>query len=109
MKILSRISSLLKLPDLSYSYADQTIATKQRELVGQQLAAMTTGNAPDHFKVVGRVLSQLRNQTDMTSLSLLDAGCGSAYYFEITDFYVPGWVEYVGVDFNPGMLATATR
>ena len=109
MKIFSGIPRLRRLPDLSYSYTDPTIATKQRERVDQQLAAMTTGNAPDHFKVVGTVLTQLRNETDLASIKLLDAGCGSAYYFEIAEFFAPGWVEYAGVDFNPGMLAMARR
>ena len=107
MNLFSRILRIRGLPDLSVNYADQSIAAQQRELVDQQIAAMRAGNAPDHFKVVGKILSQLRDQTDLPSLSLLDAACGSAYYSEIAEFFVPRWVKYVGVDFNPSMLAMA--
>jgi SAM-dependent methyltransferase len=98
---------LLKRSDLSLSYADPAIADQQRKLVNRQLEAMKKGQPPEHFKVVGRFLSCLRTQTNLSYISLLDAGCGSGYYSEIIDYFVPGWVEYVGADFNPGMLDLA--
>lgn len=100
---------MLKGPDLSKSYADATIATKQRKLVDQQLLAMRNGDPPEHFEVVCRSLLQLREQIGLRSIKLLDVGCGSAYYSEIVNFFVPGWVEYVGVDYNPGMLHMAQQ
>ena len=106
---LRKLYTLIRRPDLSKSYADPTIATKQRQLVDQQLQAMRHGSPPEHFEVVGRILSQLREQTGLRLIELLDAGCGSAYYFEIANSFVPGWVEYVGVDFNPGMLDMAQQ
>lgn len=106
-KLFFRKLFMQKLPDLTQSYADPTIAIKQRQLVDQQLQSMKNGNAPDHFKVVGRILSQLKGQTSLKSIDILDAGCGSAYYSEIVNFFVPGWIKYVGVDFNRGMLDMA--
>ncbi len=95
--------------DLSKNYADPGIALKQRELVDKQLEAMRDGNPPVHFKVAGLVLSQLREQTGLTSLRVLDAGCGSAYYSEILNHFVPGWIRYAGVDFNGGMVRMARQ
>lgn len=110
MEILKSLRRKLfgsKLPDLSRSYADPTIAVRQRQIVDQQLQMMRNDNAPEHFKVVGRILSQINEDTDSDRIALLDAGCASAYHSEIVDFFVPRWVEYVGVDFNPGMLDLA--
>lgn len=98
-----------KLPDLAQSYADPTIATKQRQIVDEQLQAMRNGAAPEHFKVVGRILSQIKEEKSLVRIKVLDAGCGSAYYSEILNFFLPGVVEYVGVDFNPGMLDIAKQ
>ena len=95
--------------DLSNSYADSSIAPKQRQLVDEQLQAMRIGEAPQHFQVVGRILSGLKEQTGARSFSLLDAGCGSGYYSEIISHFVPGGIHYIGVDFNLGMLSMARQ
>jgi len=108
-KLFFRKLFMQKFADLSKSYADPAIAIKQRQLVDQQLQSMKNGNAPDHFKVVGRILSQLKGQTSLKSIDILDAGCGSAYYSEIVNFFVPGWIKYVGADFNRGMLDMAQK
>jgi SAM-dependent methyltransferase len=108
-KLFFRKLFMQKLSDLSKSYADPTIAIKQRQLVDQQLQSMRNGNAPEHFKVVGRILSQLKGQIRLKTIDVLDAGCGSAYYSEIVNFFVPGWIKYVGVDFNRGMLDMAQK
>lgn len=99
----------LKGIDLARSYADSSIAPKQRRLVDAQLQAMRTGDPPAHFKVVGRILSRLKEQAGAQALSLLDAGCGSGYYYEIINHFVSGGVRYFGVDFNPGMLSMARK
>jgi SAM-dependent methyltransferase len=95
--------------DLSDSYADSSIAPKQRRLVDEQLQAMRIGKSPQHFQVVGRILSGLKEQTSARSFSLLDAGCGSGYYSEIIHHFVPGGIRYIGVDFNLGMLSMARQ
>lgn len=95
--------------DLSNSYADSSIAPKQRRLVDEQLQAMRSGKSPQHFQVVGRILSGLKEQAGARSFSLLDAGCGSGYYSEIIHHFVPGGIHYIGVDFNLGMLSMARQ
>ena len=90
---------------LAQAYTDPAIAAKQRGwYVNTQLAAMYAGNAPRHFSVLGELLQGLKAQSDLESVTLLDAGCASCYYHEIVDFYVPGWIEYTGVDYNSGMV-----
>ena len=93
--------------DLSYSYADASITSKQRQVVEPQLKAMRAGKAPEHFKVAAEVMELVLYRSGLRSVSVLDAGCGSAYYSEILDFFQPGAFRYVGADFNPGMLAEA--
>ncbi len=53
--------------DLTRSYADPGIAPKQRRLADQQLRAMARGQAPQHFQVVGRILSRLRREHRLIS------------------------------------------
>ena len=88
-------------------YADPSIAAKQRALVDRQLAAMKDGLAPEHFAVVGMVLNRIRRDEGREQLTLLDAGCGSAYYSEVIDYFEPGMIDYTGCDYNPGMVALA--
>lgn len=90
-------------------YADPAIAARQRALVDRQLAAMREGNAPPHFAVIGDVLRRIRHEDGHGMLTLLDAGCGSAYYSEIISHFNEsiGLIDYTGADFNPGMLALA--
>ena len=70
---------------------------------------MARGEAPEHFRVIGRILSRLRREHGVLTPWLLDAGCGSAYYSEVVEHFVPRWTKYVGVDFNAGMLELARR
>lgn len=93
--------------DVSQNYADPKIAAKQRGIVDRQLKEMRAGKPPAHFASYGKVLQYLRTLTDSPKFSLLDAGCGSAYYYEISEHYVPGWLYYTGLDYNPGMVALA--
>lgn len=97
------------MADCSKNYADPSVAAKQRQIADEQLRAMRDGNPPPHFAVVGRILSQLKQQTNQRSLSLLDAGCGSAYYYEIVHHFLPDWVRYFAADFNHGMLTMARQ
>jgi len=92
------------------TYAADGIAEQQRALVDQQLAAMRAGNPPAHFVSLGRLLQWLRDEVDdPLQLKLLDAACASGYYYEIIQHYVGEWIDYVGVDFNRGMVAMAQR
>lgn len=97
------------LINLSQSYAAPDIALKQREGVDKQLLAMQNGTPAPHFAVVGEILTRLREQSGLQSVSLLDAGCSSAYYSEIIEYFVPNWARYIGVDYNTGMVKLAHR
>lgn len=97
------------IAQLSQAYADPAIAAKQRKLVDVQLAVMYAGEAPRHFSVLGELLQGLRERSDLEITTLLDAGCASAYYHEIIDYYVPSWVQYTGVDYNLGMIEMVHR
>jgi len=93
--------------NLSRAYADPDMAIKQRIIVDKQLREMREGNAPAHFAVVGSILSELQRRFDFTPTTLLDAGASSCYYSEIIEYYVPGWIKYTGLDYNPGMVRLA--
>lgn len=92
---------------LSTGYAEPDIAAKQRKIVDWQLEDMHAGKTPSHFAVVGDMLNRIRRWMGPNQVTLLDAGCSSAYYYEVIEHYVPGWVQYMGVDYNPGMVRLA--
>lgn len=97
-------SSMMDKRAIDRAYADPAIAAKQREIVSSQLMAMHAGKTVRLFSVVGEILQGLRDESDYDTVTLLDAGCASCYYKEVIDYYVPGWVNYTGVDYNPGMI-----
>ena len=86
--------------DPSDGYLNALMATQQRPGAEAELKAMRQGLAPDAFRVLGKAVYWLKNQSQLGLVSLLDAGCASAYYHEVIEFYTPGWVEYTGIDFN---------
>lgn len=88
------------------AYADPAIAAKQRATVELELEAMQSGKPPIHFQVVGGMLARIV-PTLPAPITLLDAGCGSAYYSEVTEYYTPSCYIYTGADYNPGMVALA--
>lgn len=98
--------------DLGKSYLLPSLAGKQREVANAQLEAMYAGSPPRHFSLIGMLFFELWNY-DSINLPVhprvLDAGCGTAYYSEIIERYVPGWVNYTGVDYNMGMLRLAQQ
>jgi len=95
--------------DVSMNYAEPSIAAKQRAIVDRQLADMCSGKPPKHFDVYGKILQRIKGMVNSKRFSLVDAGCGSAYYYEISEHYVPGWLRYTGLDYNQGMLNMASK
>jgi len=96
--------------DLSQNYADPAIAGRQRQVVERELADMYRGKICRFYRVVGDVINRIRKEeTGWTSATLLDIACGSAYYSEVIEFLSPGWVDYMGIDYNPGMVALAHK
>lgn len=102
---------MTRLPDLSRSYMDPAIPAKQRALVDRQLQEMYAGHAPAHFLALIDIFREIQacsgNETEF--LTLLDAGCASAYYSEILSHLVPMPLKYHGADFNEAMLQLARK
>lgn len=93
--------------DLSQSWTEKDIAESQRKLVDKQLVTLHAGNAPAHFAVLGEAMNWLKVHSGSEAVTLLDAGCASAYYYEIIQYYAPDWVEYTGLDYSSAMLDLA--
>jgi len=93
--------------DLSRSWTEEDIAESQRKLVDEQLIALHAGEAPAHFAVLGETMNWLKAHSGLKTATLLDAGCASAYYYEIIQHYAPDWVEYTGLDYSSAMLDLA--
>lgn len=87
-------------------YANPLIAARQRKIVELQLKSMREGHPPSEYSIVGEFLRQIPLEPP---ISLLDVGCGSAYYSEVVEHFAPGFYHYMGVDFNPGMVELAHR
>jgi SAM-dependent methyltransferase len=94
------------LPDLSKAYMDPCISSKQRALVDPQLSQMYRGQAPAHFSTLADLFAQIPGNE---SLTVLDAGCASGYYYEILRHLCQFQGRYIGADFNLGMLAMAQQ
>jgi len=85
---------------------DPAMAAKQQKVVEPQLRAMREGHPCSEFSAMEKFLSQIPLESPA---SLLDAGCGSAYYSEVIEYFAPNVYSYVGVDFNLGMVELAHR
>lgn len=88
------------------AYAAPAIAAKQRAVADPQLEAMRSGEPPLLFQIVGDILAEIV-PTLPAPITLLDAGCGSAYYSEVIEYYTPNCFLYTGADYNTGMVALA--
>lgn len=94
------------MSDVHFVYAEPSIAAKQRMVVEPQLKSMREGRPSTLFQAVGDILKEIAAAVKIP-VTLLDAGCGSAYYSEVIDYFVPDRFLYTGVDYNPGMVVLA--
>ncbi len=92
--------------DVHFVYAEPAIADKQRAVVEPQLKAMREGRPSILFQAVGDILKVIVPPV-RTPVTLLDAGCGSAYYYEVIEHFVPDRFLYIGADYNLGMVVLA--
>jgi SAM-dependent methyltransferase len=97
------------MSDLSQSWAESIMATEQRIVVDRELAQMQEGIIRPLFRVAADILIELRGRNSLKNVTLLDIGCGSAYYYDVIGYFLPGWVQYTGVDFNPSMIELARK
>jgi len=112
MKIIKKINRLIKeaqnktpknLPELSTSWQDKTIPSKQAQVADQQITDMHNGNPPMVFSVAANLLKMIPQNR---KYSFLDIACGYGYYSEVVNHLVPGLeIDYMGADFNEEMLA----
>lgn len=86
--------------DPSNGYKTAVMAAQQRPTVEGELRAMRQGKPPEHFRVFGEALRWLRDRSQLEMIWLLDAGCASAYYYEVCEHYTPKWADYTGIDYN---------
>lgn len=93
--------------DPSDGYLNALMASKQRPQVEGELKSMRMGYPPDTFRALGEAMRWLRDRSQLQMISLLDAGCASAYYWEVLEHYVPGWVDYTGLDYNTEAIGMA--
>lgn len=97
------------MSDLSQNWAKPTMATEQRVTVDRELAQMQEGTIRSLFQVAADILIELRDKSGLENVTLLDIGCGSAYYYDVIEYLLPGWVQYTGVDFSPSMIELARK
>lgn len=90
-------------------YLAPDVPAKQWEVVAPQLAEMRGGNVPAIWEAVRDALTYIWTQDWRYRLTLLDAGCSSAYFSEIIKHYVPEWIEYRGMDSSPYMVEEAAK
>ena len=93
--------------DPSNGYKTAIMAAQQRPLVQEQLKALHEGEPTEEFRIVGEALMWLQERSQLATISLLDAGCASAYYYEVIEAYVPHWAEYSGIDYNDEAISMA--
>lgn len=93
--------------DLTLNYATPAIAKEQRYVANMALADLSEGRVMLHWAVLKDILQIVLSGETTRPLSLLDAGCGSAYFSEVIDYLLPDSFIYTGVDYNAGMVALA--
>lgn len=93
--------------DPSNGYKRAVMAAQQRPLVQEQLKALHEGEPCEQFRIMGEALMWLKERSQLATISLLDAGCASAYYYDVIEAYVPWWVEYSGIDYNDEAISMA--
>lgn len=90
-------------------YLAPDIPAKQWEVAKRQLEAFRQGKPLPIWEAVGEALCRLRAGWRLDEVTLLDAGSSSGYFSEIIEYYVPNWVKYRGLDYNPYMLKVAAK
>jgi SAM-dependent methyltransferase len=80
-------------------------ARRQERAYLALLAQMQAGQPRADLVIAAQAIDAL----GCTKVSLLEIGCGSAYYKEIFDHLARTQVTYCGIDYSPAMVARALR
>ena len=100
------ISPWYDMPD----YLEPDIPAKQREGVNLALRYLKQGKALPIWQALGDALCWIQRRGGLVgNVTLLDAGCSSAYCYEVIEHYVPAWVRYTGLDHSGYMIKEAAH
>ena len=86
-------------------WKDPMIPSKQRVLVDEQLRRMYQGDIVVPF----RVAAEAMRATGKLDGSIIEVGCGSAYYWEVLSHLLGRRLNYLGIDYSPSLIATARQ
>ena len=75
-------------------WKDDTIPSRQRQIVGVELAQMRAGKPPKVFEVAAEAV----RLTGCHNPTVLEVGCSSGYYSEAIEYLLGQPVQYVGLD-----------
>ena len=98
--------SQLTLRAMGNSWKDPRIPEEQLKIVVEELEMLRSGNPPSVYTVAAEALNNIPG-TD--TLSLLDFGCASGYYYEVISTLAKKKFEYTGADYSQSMLNLARR
>jgi hypothetical protein len=90
-------------PQMTTAWQSELIPARQRALVRQELEQMLHGNPP----VVYRVLAELLRPYVTNSMSILEIGCSSGYYYEVLSYLLNKRLNYHGVDYSTALIKMA--
>lgn len=88
----------------SQGWRSASIAEKQLDAYIPLLKTMYEGKPRQDFDVA----AQAFRLTNLAIPSLIEIGCGNGYYYEILSHLTRRPIEYVGVDYSPAMIESAS-
>ena len=98
--------SQLTLGATGNSWKDPRIPEEQLKIVAEELEMLRRGNPPSVYTVA---VEALNNIPATDTLTLLDVGCASGYYYEVISTLAKKKFEYTGADYSQSMLDLARK
>jgi len=91
--------------DYSENWSQELVGKLQRIFVNYQLRQLNLGNPSPVFFKLKEALDVLLDEN--LSLSLIDIGCTSGYYYDVINFYFSNKFYYTGCDYNKESIELA--
>jgi SAM-dependent methyltransferase/glycosyltransferase involved in cell wall biosynthesis len=85
------------------AWKSESIPTRQRALVQQELSRMFAGDIPLPFSVMSFALQSILT----AGQSVLEIGCASGYYAEVIPYLLKKKIVYTGVDYSEALINMA--
>jgi len=98
--------SQLTLRATGNSWKDPSIPAEQLNIVVEELEMLRSGDPPSVYTVAAEALNTIPGTN---TLSLLDVGCASGYYYEVISTLAKKKFEYTGADYSQSMLNLARK